>query len=262
MRRTPLHLLVPAALLLAPLACGSDGPTEPELGPADVVVLFIGNSLTYTNSLPAVVSTIAASAGIDVAAAGAAQPNFSLEDHWWQGIAGAIRSVQPDIVVMQQGPSSLPESQVHLAAWTDSLTRVIREVGAEPALFMVWPSLDRFSFFDDVRDAYAGAAEGVDGTFIPAGEAFKVLYQRQVSGVSPYGGDGFHPSVQGTVLSAMVIVGTLFDVPMTGLPEDMPASPRSGLSVSLTPSTAELFQFLADSTVAAWAETSALDAGG
>ena len=252
MRRLLLPVPAVLALLLVPVACGSDDPTGPELGPADVVVLFVGNSLTYTNSLPAVVSTVAAAAGVDVAVSMVAQANFALEDHWWQGIAGAIQSVQPDIVVMQQGPSSLPENQAHLAAWTDSLTRVVREAGAEPALFMVWPSLPRFDFFDDVRDAYLWAAEGVDGTFIPAGEAFKVLYERQEPGLTPYGGDGFHPTVQGTVLSAMVIVGTLFDVGMTGLPAEMPASPRSGLKVSLSAHTAEVLQFLADSTVAAW----------
>jgi len=253
MHRLPFPALALAALLVAPAGCGgSDDPTGPELGPADAVVLFVGNSLTYTNSLPGVVSTVAAAAGLDVAATGVAQANFSLEDHWWQGVEGAIRATEPDIVVMQQGPSSLPENQQHLAAWTDSLTRVVRSVGAEPALFMVWPSVARFGFFDDVRDAYLGAAEGVDGTFIPAGEAFKVLYERQEPGITPYGGDGFHPTVQGTVLSAMVIVATLFDVPMTGLPADMPASPRSGLDVSLTTNTAEILHFLADSTVAAW----------
>ncbi len=55
----------------------------------------------------------------------------------------------------------------------------------------------------------------------------------------------------------MVIVGTLFDVTLTGLPAHMPASPRSGLDVSLTPTSAELFQFLADSTVAAWRDAPA-----
>lgn len=255
-RRRHLPALVFLAVLLAvPAACGGDGGgTGPGFEDADFTVLFVGNSLTYTNNLPGVVTTVAQAAGLDVAVPVVAAPNFALEDHWARGIALSIRQFSPDVVVMQQGPSSLPENQAHLAAWTDTLSRVVREVGAEPALLMVWPSLDRFFAFDEVRNAYRNAALGVDGTFVPAGEAFRVLHQRQEPGLPPYGADGFHPSAVGTVLTAMVVVGTLFDAPMTGLPPVMPAGRRNGVSVSLGAEAAGVLQALADSTVAAWRE--------
>ena len=110
---------------------------------------------------------------------------------------------------MQQGPSSLPENQVFLANWADTLSRAVRAAGGEPALLMVWPSLDRAFAFDDVRDAYRNAAVGVGGAFIPAGEALRALHE-QGPDFTPFGADGFHPSDHGTILAAYVVAGTLF----------------------------------------------------
>lgn len=247
-----LRLLFCVLALAGTPACSSD-PAAPNLPEADIRVLFVGNSLTYSNDLPGVVATVAGAAGLSVATASVAAPNYALEDHWHSGIAGVIRSLQPDYVVMQQGPSSLPESRVHLVAWTDTLSRVIREAGAEPALLMVWPGLDRWSFLDDVRDSYAAAAQEVEGVFIPAGEAVRAL-RAQHPELDPLGPDGFHPSVLGTIVSGMVVVATLFDVEVTGLPRQLTAPPTGGVNLTLTPEAVGPLQATADSVAAAWRE--------
>ena len=216
-----------------------------------LTVLFVGNSLTFVNDLPGAVTTMAEAAGRDVAVAMVAHPNYALEDHWHRGIAAAIRELSPDVVVMQQGPSSLPGNQAHLAAWTDTLSRVVREVGAEPALLMVWPDLSRAFAFDAVRDGYRNAALGVGGTFIPAGEALRALHEGHPDR-SPFGGDGFHPNDTGTVLAAYVTVGTLLGVEVTGLPAEIPAGRRGGRPVALSVEDAAVLQTVADSVVAAW----------
>ena len=57
---------------------------------------------------------------------------FSLEDHWNQGTAQRrIAEGGWSVVVLQQGPSSLPESQVDLRAWTARFDAVIRTHGSE-----------------------------------------------------------------------------------------------------------------------------------
>ena len=84
---------------------------------------------------------------------------YSLEDHWNRGDAlAAIRQGGWDLVVMQQGPSALPESRTHLIEWTARFAAEIRKVGARPALYMVWPPLDRESEWDAVTASYAAAA--------------------------------------------------------------------------------------------------------
>ena len=246
-RMTRALVAILLVVLPATTACGQD-TTAPDLDDAESRILFIGNSLTYENDLPGAVATVAGAVGRDVSVASVAWPNYALEDHWYDGIADVIRTLTPDVVVMQQGPSSLPESQVHLATWADSLSRVVKEIGGTPAMMMVWPP-PGYSF-DAVRDSYRGAAEKIDGVFIPAGEALRALSVR-APGTSPYGPDAFHPSDAGTVLAAYVVVGTLFDDPVAGLDARLSAR-NGGRSIDVRGADLAVMQGIADSVVAAW----------
>src|SRR5688572_25247155 len=74
----------------------------------DLRVLFIGNSLTYTNDLPATLEAVARAAGQRIEAVAVTAPNFSLMDHVRGGSEALpmIRRGGWDFVVMQQGPTS------------------------------------------------------------------------------------------------------------------------------------------------------------
>ena len=50
--------------------------------PNPVRILFIGNSLTYANDLPAMVCALARSAGRPATCEGVAKPDYGLEEHW------------------------------------------------------------------------------------------------------------------------------------------------------------------------------------
>ena len=79
--------------------------------PAPARVLFVGNSLTYANDLPAMVATLARAAGKPMQVDSVALPDFGLEEHWQQGDARrAIARGGWTYVVLQQGPSALPDS--------------------------------------------------------------------------------------------------------------------------------------------------------
>jgi hypothetical protein len=100
--------------------------------------------------------------------------DYSLEDHWNRGDAlRAIASARWDFVVLQQGPSSLPESRALLVDYATRFAREIRRAGARPALYMVWPPLSREDAWDDVTASYTAAAAAVDGLLLPAGEALR-----------------------------------------------------------------------------------------
>ena len=83
------------------------------------------------------------------------------------------RQLKWQVVVMQQGPSSLPANQVFLRDWTVRLDSAITAAGARSALYMVWPAMQNFGTYDGVRTSYRNAAIEVDGMFIPAGEAWR-----------------------------------------------------------------------------------------
>lgn len=205
-------------LIAATAVCATTPTTiEDPIPEADVRVLFLGNSLTYTNDLPSLVQTIAEAAGHTFAHGTVARPNYSLADHWAAGGADAVRAAEADVVIMQQGPSSLPENQEHLRSWTEQFAPVIEEAGGRPALYMVWPDDTRIPAFDDVRDAYEGAADAVGGLFIPAGDAWRAAWDAGLT-TPLYGPDGFHPSGLGSAIAALTIVRALFDEPLTGLP--------------------------------------------
>ena len=193
------------ALLLGLVACGH-GASPPEVLAAPLHVLFIGNSLTASNDLPGIVEGLGRMAGLDVRSTAVARPGFSLEDHWNDGEARrAIARGGWSYVVLQQGPSALPESRVLLNEYARRFDGEIRRAHARPALLMVWPSADRSGDFDGVSGSYAGAAALVDGLLFPAGDAWRAAWRRE-AGLALYGPDGFHPSRLGSSLAATVIV--------------------------------------------------------
>lgn len=184
----------------------------------DAKVLLIGNSLTYSNDLPWMLEAIAAQAGKQLTADAIALPNAALEDHFRGRTAhSAIANGGYQFVILQQGPSSLPESQAHLLEWTARFAPRIRAAGARPALYMVWPDITRSAFFDDVRTAYSNAALEVGGMFIPAGEAWRAAW-RSDPALPLYSGDQFHPSALGSYAAALSMFCELYRQSPVGLP--------------------------------------------
>jgi hypothetical protein len=172
-------------------------------------VLFVGNSLTHTNDLPAVVATLARGLGTEIEYGTIAPGGTSLEDHWNAGqVPAAIASGKWDAVVMQQGPSALPESQANLREWAQRLAELAREHGARPALLTVWPEGYCVNALSDVIVSYANAARAAGAELYPAGVAWQSAWSRTPS-LPFYGPDGFHPSPLGTYLAALVVTAGL-----------------------------------------------------
>jgi hypothetical protein len=206
------------------------GGREPSAASARIDVLFIGNSLTSYNDVPRVVEALSATTESPIRALAVVRNNFSLEDHWAEGEAArAIARGGWSFVVLQQGPSALPESQQQLRIWTKRFDAAIRRAGARTALYMVWPSNARRGDFDGVRASYAAAAKDVGGVLIPAGEAWRAAWRRDPS-MPLYGPDGFHPSRTGSYLAALTIVQALTGQAATTLPRDLPGWPSSWMS--------------------------------
>lgn len=186
-------------------------------------VLFIGNSLTYFNDLPRLVAALSTVAGDDppLQAAQVSYGGFALEDHLTQGDAPrAIAQGGWDVVLLQQGPSTLPESRENLIEYTRRFDVLIRAAGARTGIYGVWTSADRMFAFDDGIESYRQAAEAVDGILCPAALGWKAAWRRDPS-LPLYGPDQFHPSALGSYLAALVIYAELRDKSPVGLPSDI-----------------------------------------
>lgn len=192
-------------LLLALLLTACAQPAAERQNPAATRVLFIGNSLTTTNGLPAMVEAVAAASGDRLESAAIAFPNVSLEDHWARGDAlQAITRGAWSAVVLQQGPSAMADSRVLLREYVRRFDSEVRRSGARTALYMVWPASGRSGDFDAVSESYAIAASDVGGVLLPAGDLWRAAWRRQ-PGLALYGPDGFHPSPLGSYLAALAI---------------------------------------------------------
>ena len=107
----------------------------------DPGILFVGNSLTYRNNLPLIVQALFdASGGPSYRVSDVSGPDFGLQDHWRHNssrsdfrVRRARREIARggwDYVVLQQGPSSLPESRQNLRDYTRRFADLIVASGA------------------------------------------------------------------------------------------------------------------------------------
>lgn len=191
-------------LLAAAASCGSTSPDP--VPDSDLRILFIGNSLTYANNLPSMVEQLGRSEpSRTVVVSSVAFGDYSLEDHWNRGDAlTAIKSDKWDFVLLQQGPSALPESRTNLIEWSSKFAAEIRRVGATPVLYMVWPGLDRESEWDAVTESYTAAASASHSLVFPAGEALRSAYTADPT-LALFENDRFHPTRLGSYGVALVV---------------------------------------------------------
>lgn len=233
-----------AAVLAAALASeGVYAPARAQSGAESLKVLFIGNSLTAANDLPAMLAGLARSGRQrPLVWKAVLQPGASLEDQWKGGDARrAISSERWDVVVLQQGPSALPESRELLRRDAALFAAEIRAAGARPALYMVWPSRSRAADFDGVSFSYRMAARDVRGLLFPVGEAWRAAWKRDPR-TDLYSSDGLHPTVGGSYLAALVMYEALYGQTPLGLPERLTDKTGTSPLVDLPPAQARLLQ--------------------
>lgn len=212
-------------------------------------MLFIGNSLTGANSLPDMVSALARAAGdtVTIETGTVVVNGYSLLDHITAGSAeSTIETGTWDVVVLQQGPSSLPESRVELLSSTATLNSWTVAHGGRTAIYMVWPEKARIGVLDDVITSYTLAAEGVSGILIPAGLAWKYAWQEDPN-FPLYSSDDFHPSLLGTYVAALCAYGALRQRPAAGTPSAFDLS--GGLHIEIPTAQADLARRAADAAL-------------
>jgi hypothetical protein len=186
-------------------------------------VLFIGNSLTYTNDLPAMVARVAE----------AAAPNFAVIDHTGGPTEALEQILEGDwsFVVLQQGPTPAGVCRDTLVIASMRLAPSIRQAGGRPALFLPWARQAFPQSLDFASQSATTAARAVGGVVVPVGIAWSEALE--ADGELPlYASDGYHPAPAGTLLAALTVYDRLFG-------QDVRTIPAAALAtipgVSLTP---------------------------
>lgn len=228
-------------LVLTAFWGGRGRPMPEPKQPANALrVLFIGNSLTYSQDLPSIIEALAQAGRQrpfvhkEITAGGAA-----LQDHWNRGVQKTFKKGEWDLIVLQQGPSASRDGRQLLLDYARLFAPEIRRVGARPAIYMVWPSADRRPIdLDRSSESHQMAAEENDAVLFPAGEAWRAAWRRDPSLVLDT--DGLHPNKTGAYLTALVFYQGLYGKSPVGLPSQLRL--RSGGSIKIEPGLAKMLQ--------------------
>ena len=226
------------------LATAPAGSTTYGTGPKRI--LFIGNSLTAANQMPALLVALAESAKVSPLPTADVDwhPDFALIDHWSIGEPQPlIAKGKYSVVVMQQGPSSVEVNRDTLRLAAKLFAPIIRAAGGVPAMLAVWPTSDRLVDFDRATESYRLAAADVGGMMIPSGEVWRAAWRRNPA-LAFYSSDGLHPSALGSYAMALSLFGILYDRSVVGLPSNLRL--LDGSTLSLDAATAKVIQESAD----------------
>lgn len=199
-------------------------------------VCFIGNSYTYSNDLPGLISNLATADGNTLVKDQNTPGGYTLQLHSTNATSLAkIQGNNWDYVVLQDQSQipSFPWSQVQtdVFPFAESLCESIRAANscAIPLFFDTWgrqngdPQWDSIDTFTEMNqrlyNAYEYMADENSGLLAPVGIAFEHIANDGAGDVSfaqLYSGDGSHPSVFGSYLAACIFYEQIFETSSLG----------------------------------------------
>jgi hypothetical protein len=223
------NLVLPFVVLGLAAGCASSVRCETS-GSADCIkVLFLGNSYTYENNLPDVLSRLAESGGHWLETGISAKGGWTLMNHAnAPDTEDLIRGNDWSYVVLQE-QSEIPvvgdSRSASMYPAVKKLVGWIREAHAVPLLFETWAHKDGMPEYGlmDYRtmQSVIGTGYGTIGRELniaisPVGEAWRLTRERY-PGIELWQSDGSHPNRNGTYLAACVFYAVLYKESPEGL---------------------------------------------
>jgi hypothetical protein len=218
----PGRVLTGTLVVLGALACSAVTATE---GVSGRSLLFIGNSLTYVNDLPAMVAKVAGAADDSIRVAMVAGPNLAVIDHV-NGATDAVAQIGRggwSFVVLQQGPTPAGVCRDTLVIAAMRLAPHMRRVEARAALFLPWARRQYPQSLEAAGQSAELAARAVGGAVAPIGIAWREALRADPT-APLYGSDGYHPAPAGTLLAALTLYDRLFGRDVRDIPVESLAS--------------------------------------
>ncbi len=213
-------------------------PVKPGRG-CTTRVLFLGNSYTYFNDLPAIVSELAkAGHQCRLETRMVAPGGKTLKDHWESAASReALNSQAWDFVVLQDqstlGINLYFEGQTRVGGdeifrpYAERWANEIRKHHATPVFYLTWARRATPADQAALNYAYISAAKTTRSLVAPVGLAWAQVRQTD-PGIDLYYRDGAHPSPAGSYLAACAIYAAIFGKSPVNLPARI-----SGVPVNL-----------------------------
>ena len=226
-------------------------------------VLFIGNSYTYYNDLPAMLEGFvqALAPGKRLQTSSVLMGGATLESHWKRGQARTlIRDGSWNYVVLQEqsllgglrinGVAHMNDPAERFLPYGRLFAQEVKAAGARPVFYMTWSRKADMPAQEVLTHAYASLAREQQGVLSPVGLAWQRV-RRERPELELYVEDGHHPAPAGTYLAACVLFTSLFHQPCLGAPSTLTGAPwtetgfdtsRTGTVVALPEDTARYLQ--------------------
>ena len=213
--------LATIAWSLAAFQAGAQQPTarpaaapqagDPAVPAQPTAVLFVGNSLTYVNNLPALLRALGDAQGTAISTETWAAPGGTLAERWREGhVAEALRARRFDVVVLQEQGGHLSACMASaqeqrkapcaasLRAYRD-IAKLARERGARTLLFQTWGPDEKWQARLD--RSLGMVAKQTSASIFDAAGALGALHKAQPKAVLYP--DGTHPSTQASLMLAL-----------------------------------------------------------
>jgi len=175
-------------------------------------VLFVGNSYTYFENLPQVVSVLSEQTGTVLITEKITIGGAKLSEHW-RGARGLntrekIRNGDYDIVVLQEWSLGTVNERDSAVYYLGLFSKLARETGAKPYYYLTWGREKVPQQQEPISRVYRETAALNVATVVPAGEAWARARELRPD-FDLFNPDGTHPSELGTYLTACVFVVTI-----------------------------------------------------
>lgn len=175
-------------------------------------VLFVGNSYTYYENLPQIVSLISNASKTKIVTKQSTMGGSKLRQHWLgeRGLKTKelIKSGTFDIVVLQGHSMATIKEPDSLVKYSKLLCDYIKKHNAKPYFYLTWAREKTPQMQEAINKVYTDVSRDNDATLVPVGTAW-LQSQKLDPSIKLFKPDGSHPSRMGTFLTACVFVKSI-----------------------------------------------------
>ena len=182
-------------------------------------ILFIGNSYTYQNDLPKLVTNLAKAGNQQPVITDRETPGgCTFKRHWDNGKAlKKIQSKNWDIVILQNHSLGALNGKKDMFIYGQKLHDAAKKQGAQVILYMTWARQHKPEMIQPISQAYSQLAEKLNAKVAPVGLVWQAVRKSHPKTIL-HKSDKSHPTKVGSYLTACVFYATIFHRSPEGLP--------------------------------------------
>ena len=167
-------------------------------------ILFIGNSHTYFNDLPAIVQSMAARSGREVQVVMIAHGGWYLKQHMEEpDVSFNIKYGHYDYVVLQEHSHPFDRLEDYREA-AGTLCRWAKEAGSRPVIYGTWSRREEPQEQDRMNRFNRELAADLEVLYAGVGESWWT-FMKDHPEIEMYASDGAHASEKGSEFAAGVL---------------------------------------------------------